>query len=186
MFFYKQAINGPAGTITLTLWSSGRQIKQMEHINKNDLSINVSSSHWLRMGNIWGLLLTLPLDSRQGSFHYCLWRVRVRGRGWGMIGMHHRVSSYRRLWPRLWPAGSAVTSTLSWDQFKGYPADTCPPSAGALPNGCAANRAADRGESPRLPERCQFNAPAGSQPHKDRLGPSESSRKKSLVALQSL
>lgn len=139
-------MNGPAGTITLTLWSSGTRIKQMEHINKSDISINVSSSRRLWMGNIWGLLLT-PLLRRKGKdlpITACEEWERG-GRGWGMIGMHQWVSSWRRLWPWLRPTGSAVTSTPSWDQFKGYPADTCPPSAGARTNGCAANGAADGG-----------------------------------------
>lgn len=60
------------------------------------------------------------------------------------------------LWCQLWlpssPIGLTVTSTQPSDQFKGYSADTCPPSAEVQPNGRTANRPADRGESPRLLE----------------------------------
>lgn len=69
-----------------------------------------------------------------------------------MIGMDHRVSPWHRLWIPSSPIGPAVTSTQASDQFKGYPADTHLPSAEVQPNGCTANRPADRGESPRLLE----------------------------------
>lgn len=137
----------------------------MEHINKSDISINVSSSRRLWMGNIWGVLLT-PLLTRKGKnlpITACDEWERG-GRGWGMIGMHQWVSSWQRLWPWLRPAGSAVTSTPSWDQFKGYPADTCPPSARARTNGCAANGVADGGGElpcpPETPIQCTSRLPA--------------------------
>lgn len=69
-----------------------------------------------------------------------------------MIGMDHWVSLWRQLWLPSSPTGPAVTSTQASDQFKGYSADTCLPSAEVQPNGCTANRPADRGESPRLLE----------------------------------
>ena len=58
--------------------------------------------------------------------------------------MDHCVSSWRqRLLPSS-PIGPAVTSTQASDQFKGYSADTYPPGAEVHPNGCTANRPADR------------------------------------------
>lgn len=66
--------------------------------------------------------------------------------------MDHCVFSWRQLWLPSSPIGLAVTSTQASDQFKGYSADTRPPSAEVQPHGCAANRPADRSKSPRLLE----------------------------------
>lgn len=69
-----------------------------------------------------------------------------------MTGMHHWVSLWLQPWLSSSLIGLAVTLTQASDQFKGYSADTCPLSAEVQPNGCTANRPADRGESPRLLE----------------------------------
>lgn len=66
--------------------------------------------------------------------------------------MDHWVFLWRQLWLPSSPIGPAVTSTQASDQFKGYSADTCRPSAEVQLRGCTANRPADRGESPRLLE----------------------------------
>lgn len=85
-----------------------------------------------------------------------------------MIGMDHWASSWRQLWLSSSPFWLSVTSTQASDQFKGYSADTCPPSAEVQPNGCTANRPSDRG-SRHAGWRRQFNPPDCAQLHEDRL-----------------
>lgn len=43
-----------------------------------------------------------------------------------MMGMDHWLLSWHQPWLPSGPIGPAVTSAQASDQFKGYPADTCP------------------------------------------------------------
>lgn len=75
---------------------------------------------------------------------------------------------WRQLWLPSSPIGPAVTSTQASDQFKGYSADTCPPSAEVQ---LMAVQQIDRltGASRHACWRCQFNTPDCPRPHDDGL-----------------